>query len=69
MAFCGISPVRTKIVVDNKIIEQVSSFNYLGCEIGHDEDTNKKLSKFQSVCGIIHRTIENKTRKEMRIKL
>lgn len=68
MAFCGKSPVRTKIVVDNKIIEQVSSFNYLGCEIGHDEDTNKKLSKFQSVCGIIHRTMKNKTRKETRIK-
>jgi hypothetical protein len=30
MAFKGRDPVRTKIVIDNKIIEQVSSFNYLG---------------------------------------
>jgi tryptophan synthase beta subunit len=30
MAFRGQYPVRTKIVIDNKIIEQVFSFNYLG---------------------------------------
>ena len=30
MAFKGRDPVRTKIVIDNKTIEQVSSFNYLG---------------------------------------
>jgi hypothetical protein len=29
MAFKGRDPVRTKIVIDNKIIEQVNSFNYL----------------------------------------
>ena len=30
MAFKGRDPVRTKIVIDNKIIEEVNSFNYLG---------------------------------------
>ena len=30
MAFKGWDPVRTKIVIDNIIIEQVNSFNYLG---------------------------------------
>jgi hypothetical protein len=30
MAFSGRDPVRTKIVIDNKIIEQVNSLNYLG---------------------------------------
>jgi len=29
MAFRGRDPVRTKIVIDNKIMEQVNSFNYL----------------------------------------
>ena len=29
MAFTGRDPVRTKIVIDNKIMEQVNSFNYL----------------------------------------
>ena len=26
----GQDPVRTKIVIDNKTVEQVNSFNYLG---------------------------------------
>ena len=30
MAFKGQDPVRTKTVTDNKIIEQLNSFNYLG---------------------------------------
>jgi hypothetical protein len=30
MAFKGWDPVRTKTVIENKIIEQVNSFNYLG---------------------------------------
>ena len=30
MAFRGRDPVRTKIAIDDKIIEQVNSFNYLG---------------------------------------
>jgi hypothetical protein len=30
MAFKGQNPVRTKIVIDNKIIEPVNSFKYLG---------------------------------------
>jgi len=35
MAFIERDPVRTKIVIDNKIMEQVNSFNYLGKRIGH----------------------------------
>ena len=30
MAFKGRDPVKTKIVIDNKIIEKVNSFKYLG---------------------------------------
>jgi hypothetical protein len=37
MAFKGPDPVRTKIVTDNKILEQVSSFNYLGNMIYHEK--------------------------------
>ena len=33
MAYKGRGPIRTKTVIDNKIIEQVSSFNYLGKRI------------------------------------
>jgi len=35
MVFKGRDSVRTKIVIDNKIIEQVNLFNYLGRRIGH----------------------------------
>ena len=30
LTYKGRDPVRTKIVIDNKIIEQVKLFNYLG---------------------------------------
>jgi hypothetical protein len=33
MAFKGRDPGRTKIVIANKIIEKVNSFNYLGSMI------------------------------------
>lgn len=70
MANWGKIPIRSKIVVDDKIIEQVSSFNYLGCEISteKDKDTEKKLTRFQMICGTIHNTLKNKTRPDTRMK-
>jgi hypothetical protein len=38
MAFKGRDPVRTKIVIDNKIIEQVKSFNYLENMISYERE-------------------------------
>ena len=38
MAFKGRDPVRTKIVIDNKIIEQVNSFNCLGNMISYEKE-------------------------------
>jgi len=38
MAFKGRDPVRTKIVIDNKIIEQVNSFIYLGNMISYEKE-------------------------------
>ena len=37
MAFTGRDPLRTKTVIDNKIIEQVSSFNCLGNMISYEK--------------------------------
>jgi hypothetical protein len=31
MTFFGPEPIRSKIVIDKKIIQQVNVFNYLGC--------------------------------------
>jgi hypothetical protein len=51
-------------------IEQVSKFNYLGCQLPYqgEVDVNHKLEKFNYMCGTIKRTLKNKTRKETQIK-
>jgi hypothetical protein len=51
-------------------MEQVSNFNYLGCNVTYkyDEHLNVKLSKFQNICGVIARTLKTKTRKETNLK-
>jgi hypothetical protein len=49
MASQGKYPIQSKIILNNKsIIEQVSNFNYLGCNVTYkyDEDLSYKLSKF-----------------------
>jgi hypothetical protein len=45
-------------VIDNKTIEQVLSFKYLGFNVSYclKEDINIKLNKFQRMCGTIRRT-------------
>jgi len=56
MAFKGRNPTRTKIVIDNKIIEQVNLFNYLEimiyCE--GELDTDNKLNNFLKITGILN---------------
>jgi hypothetical protein len=37
MGFKGRDPLRTKIVIDKKIIKQVNSFNYLGNMISYEK--------------------------------
>jgi hypothetical protein len=38
MAFKGREPVRTKILIDNKTMEQVKSFNYLESIIFYEKE-------------------------------
>jgi Reverse transcriptase (RNA-dependent DNA polymerase). len=47
-AFKGQAPVRNKIAIDNKIIEQINSFNYLGNLIYFEKDVedNNKLNNY-----------------------
>ena len=56
MEFKERDPVRTKIVIDNKIIEQVNSFNYLGNMISYKKelDIDNKLHKYLKITGIIN---------------
>jgi hypothetical protein len=36
MAFLGKNPVRNKICIYNKTLEQVNVFNYLGCTLSYE---------------------------------
>ena len=53
MAFTGRDPVRAKIVIDNKIIEVVNSFNYLGNVISYEKylDIDSKLHNYLKITG------------------
>ena len=70
MAFIGKEPIRTKIIINNRCIEQVNHFNYLGSDVGYDKDydVDNKICKFQRVCGTINRTFRNKIRNETKLK-
>jgi hypothetical protein len=61
----GKDPIRIKIVINERILEQVSNCNYLGYNMGlnREMDTNVKLQRFQQICGTIQRTFAGKVRK------
>jgi len=71
MAFKGRDPVRTKIVIDNKIIEKVNLFNYLGNISYEGElDIDNKLNHFLKITGILNNVFrQQKKLKKTRIKL
>ena len=66
----GKEHMRTKLVMDGKIIEQVRDFNYLGCNISYCErkEVNNKVNQFQRMWGIISRTLKGKTQLSTQIK-
>jgi hypothetical protein len=70
MALKGKVNVRSKIVLNNHIIEQVNSFNYLGYTIAvtNNKDLEIKLNRFHQMCGTIRRMLYKKTRKDTQIK-
>jgi hypothetical protein len=71
MVFKGKYRVRTKIVIEDKILDQVNHFKYLGYDATFLEETDidAKIKKFQNICGTIGRTLKGKTRKDTQIKL
>ena len=56
MAFKGRDPVRTEIVMDNRIIEQVKLFNCLGNVIsyGKELDIDNKFRNYLKIKGILN---------------
>jgi hypothetical protein len=68
MAFKGRDPTRSEILINNKIVEYVNTFNYMGNLISYvkEKDIDNKITKFL----IIDNTYKpNKVQKCTRIKL
>jgi len=64
--------VRTKIVIENKTIEQENLFKYLGNMISHEGelDIDNKLNNFLKSTGILNNVFRpQKTLKKTRTKL
>ncbi|KAJ4445570.1 hypothetical protein ANN_12251 [Periplaneta americana] len=70
MGFKGTTPLRTKIMINNEMIDQVNCFNYLGCMISYEQinDVDRKLSKFQELIGTIKKTLKKKLRTDTILK-
>jgi hypothetical protein len=62
ISFKGRDPVRTKTVIDNKIIEQVKSFKYLGNMISYERelDIDNKLYSYLEFTGILNNVLDHK---------
>jgi len=59
MAFKGQDQIRSKIVMDNKIIEQVNSFHCLENVISYEKelDIDNKLNNYLKITGIINKYV------------
>jgi hypothetical protein len=62
MAFKGRDPVRSKIAIEDKIIEQVNSLNCLGNLISYERevDTDSKLNKYLKITGVINYMLDHR---------
>jgi hypothetical protein len=60
MEILGKDFVRYKIIVENKCLQQVKNFKYLGCEIscGNEKDIEQKPAQFAQMLGILNNTFE-----------
>jgi TRAP-type mannitol/chloroaromatic compound transport system permease large subunit len=70
MAMKGKMNTRTTTVINNNIIIQVNSFNYLGYTItvSNIRDLEIKRNRFNQMCSLIRRILNNKTRKDTPMK-
>jgi len=69
--FFGNDHLRTKIIINDETLEQVSQFTYLGCSLSYQffNDVEFKLTKFLQLIGTIKRTIFKKMRTETILKI
>jgi hypothetical protein len=62
--------IKAKIMINNDIIEQVTNFNYLGCQLGSNRnyDLQNKLQKSSHLCRTIKWALLNKSQQEIILK-
>jgi hypothetical protein len=60
MAFSGKDPVRGKICINYKTLEQISTFNYLGCTLSYEgeKDMPSKITKFLRTIEVINQVFK-----------
>jgi len=69
--FVGTDHIRTKIIINNETLEQVSQFTYLGYSTSYQfsNDVEFKSAKFLQLIGTIKRIIFKKVRRETILKI
>ena len=69
--FVGTDHLRTKIIINDETLEQISQFTYLGCSISYQfsNDVKFKLAKFLQLIGTIKSTVFKKVRKQTILKI
>ena len=69
--FVGTDHLRTKIIINDETLEQVSQFTYLGCSISYQffNDVESKLAKFLKLIDSIKRNIFKEVRTETILKI
>ena len=67
---CGNNIQRVKIVIDDKIIEQVTEFKYLGyCISEYKRDLEDKLQTYNKINGVIRRHFGKQMTKETKLRI
>jgi len=61
--FVGTDHLRTKFIINDETLEQVSQFTYLGCSISYQfsNDVEFKLAKFLQLIATIFKEVRTET--------
>jgi hypothetical protein len=71
VAFEGTEPIRSKIVMENMILEQVNTFTCLGCNTSFQEekDIHSKITNFLEILGLLNNMLKpNLVQRNTRLK-
>jgi hypothetical protein len=65
MAFMGAQLIKSKIITQSTTLAKVNDFNYLGCNISYQKNTDieRKLTS-PNLHGTIQRTVKNEARRD-----